>query len=59
MLGMGSMFDATITGDDVSEPKPDPEGIFKAMRALQAVPEETLFVGDSNADIQAGKSAGL
>lgn len=52
-LQMEHFFDAIITGDDVTKPKPDPEGVFKALSLLNATPQEALFIGDSDADIQA------
>lgn len=39
--------------------KPDPAGIHSILSELSAVPEETLFVGDSSVDIQTGHNAGL
>lgn len=39
--------------------KPDPAGIHHIMHELNAVPESTLFVGDSSVDIQTGHNAGL
>jgi len=53
------MFNVSITGDDVVDPKPHPEGIIKAMNFLDCSPQETLFVGDSNADIEAGTRANV
>ncbi len=58
-LNMTDFFDITITGDDVDRPKPDPEGIHKALNILGLDPADAVFVGDSNADILAGKAAGL
>src|SRR5690606_5415798 len=52
-------FKVSITGDDVLEPKPHTEGICKAINALGCAPQETLFVGDSNADIEAGRRANI
>ena len=51
-------FDELVTGDSVLRPKPDPEGILKAMKALNASAAETLVVGDAGADVLAGQSAG-
>lgn len=51
------LFQVSITGDDVVDPKPHPEGIIKAMKLLGCSPQETLFVGDSQADIEAGVRA--
>ncbi|MFC5451240.1 HAD family hydrolase [Paenibacillus aestuarii] len=58
-LQLSQYFDFVVTGDDVEKPKPDPEGIFKAMEFFAAAPDEAVFLGDSNADILAGKAAGV
>lgn len=39
--------------------KPDPTGLWDLMRQLNADPETTLFVGDSDVDILTGHNAGL
>ena len=39
--------------------KPDPAGIRALLETLEADPETTLFVGDSNVDIRTAKNAGL
>jgi HAD superfamily hydrolase (TIGR01509 family) len=51
-------FHELITGDSIVHPKPDPEGILKAMKALNVSPAETLVVGDAGADVLAGQRAG-
>ncbi|HEY4491265.1 MAG TPA: HAD-IA family hydrolase, partial [Acidobacteriota bacterium] len=56
--GMISLFDVWITGDDVEHPKPDAEGVLKAMELLRVNPQETLVIGDAASDVSAGKSAG-
>ncbi|SEO79953.1 HAD family hydrolase [Paenibacillus sp. OV219] len=58
-LQLSSFFDVVITGDDVEQPKPHPEGIHQALHILGSHQNEAIFLGDSNADIRAGKSAGL
>lgn len=37
--------------------KPDPEGVYRLMEALNATKEECLYVGDSEVDIRTGKNA--
>lgn len=59
ILGLDAIFDITVTGDDVEIPKPHPEGILKALQVLDAKAEESIFIGDSDADILAGKTAGI
>lgn len=49
---------AVVTMDDVVRAKPDPEPVLQALRLLGARAEETLMVGDSPADMVAGRSAG-
>lgn len=39
--------------------KPDPTLLFRLMERVEAKPETTLFVGDSNVDIVTGRNGGL
>lgn len=52
-------FDAVITIDDVSHGKPDPEMIHHALNRLNLSPSHTYIIGDSRADVNAGKRAGI
>lgn len=54
-----SPFDTLVFDDDVSEPKPDSEGIVKAMANLGALPSETIYIGDSLSDLEAATAAGV
>ena len=56
-LNMEEWFDVSITGDDVINPKPNPEGVCRALSFLGVKNSETMFIGDSEADILAGKQA--
>jgi HAD superfamily hydrolase (TIGR01509 family) len=58
-LEIADMFDMTVTGDEVTKPKPEPEGILEILHTLNTLPEEAIFVGDSDVDIKAGNSAGV
>jgi pyrophosphatase PpaX len=58
-LGLDQFFNVTITGDDVEKPKPDPEGVITALTRMKLGNREVLFVGDSNADIEAGNKAAV
>ena len=51
------LFDVIITGDEVIKAKPDPEGIFLALKKLKVKPAEALMVGDGAADIEMAKNA--
>ena len=56
-LGWTDVFGSVVTGDDVREQKPAPDGPLSVARALGFAPGECAFVGDSPADIGAGKAA--
>jgi HAD superfamily hydrolase (TIGR01509 family) len=58
-LGWSRIFKSVVTGDDVVNSKPDPEGAFLVARQLGLDPRECVFIGDSPADIGAGKAAGM
>jgi HAD superfamily hydrolase (TIGR01509 family) len=48
-----------VQGTDGFPCKPAPDVLFTALKAMGATPEECLFVGDSCADMEAGKRAGV
>ena len=58
-LGWENTFAAVVTGEDVTRQKPDPEGLLIVCERLGVRPSECVFVGDSPADIGAGKNAGM
>ncbi len=45
--GILNLFDYILTNEDVSFPKPDPEGYIKTMNKYGVTPSETLVVEDS------------
>lgn len=53
------LFDAVLTIEDVSHGKPDPEMIHRALNTLNVSPSDTMIMGDSRADVLAGKRAGV
>jgi len=58
-LGIAEAFGA-IQGADAGFPKkPDPAGLTHVVRALGAVPETALMVGDSAIDLETARAAGL
>jgi phosphoglycolate phosphatase/pyrophosphatase PpaX len=56
--GLGD-FAVFVGDDDVQEAKPSPDGLHLALERLGAVPEETLYVGDSASDAVAARDAGI
>jgi phosphoglycolate phosphatase len=57
--GLLQAFDAVVGGEDVSCHKPDPEGLSKVLRALGAVAQACVYVGDSAVDAEAARRAGV
>ena len=51
-------FETVVTLDDVTNTKPDPEPVYKALNFFGARPEEAMMIGDNHHDILAGKNAG-
>jgi HAD superfamily hydrolase (TIGR01509 family) len=58
-LALGSFFQATITGDDVDQGKPDPEVFLKAAASLAASPEKCVVFEDAPVGLEAAKTAGM
>lgn len=58
-LNMEDLFEVIITGDDVIKPKPDPEGLLKALHLLKVETSEAIYIGDSDADVVAGVQANV
>jgi pyrophosphatase PpaX len=56
-LGILEFVDAIVSADDVTNPKPDPEGVLLALDKLGSGANEALFIGDTVHDMRAGKSA--
>ena len=56
-LGVGNMFSIILGGDSVERRKPEPDALIYAMEFCRVAPWETVMIGDSLTDIQAGKAA--
>jgi HAD superfamily hydrolase (TIGR01509 family) len=57
-LGVWDRIEHLVSGSDVTRPKPNPEGVFLASRALGVDVRNILLAGDSPGDVQAGRGAG-
>ncbi len=57
-FGLAPYFDH-IQGTDGIPSKPAPDVLYAALKGLDALPEECLMVGDSPADMEAGRRAGV
>ena len=54
------LFDVVISADDVNIPKPNPDGVFKAMEQLKIKnKQDVLYLGDNDIDYETASNAGV
>jgi HAD superfamily hydrolase (TIGR01549 family) len=58
-LNIVHLFDMIVTGSDVKDHKPSPEGINVFLEKFNLSPDEVLMIGDAPADIIASREAGV
>lgn len=58
-FGLSGYFDIVVTSNDVPFPKPHPDPLLKILRHFQIQPHQAIYVGDSQLDELAAKSAGI
>lgn len=56
--GLRDYFEVLTSGDEVSLPKPAPDGILLTCERLGLAPPSTAYVGDSGPDMRAARNAG-
>ena len=59
LVGLESAIELLVCADDVTNPKPHPEPVIRAMEGLSADPTTTIFIGDSIHDLHSGRAAGV
>lgn len=58
-LGVAHLFGAVVGGDTLAVKKPDPAPLHAALGILKCAPQHALMVGDSAADANAARAAGI
>ena len=58
-FNIGSYFKLVVSGNDVVNHKPHPEGIQKIIRHFAVDPSDVLMIGDALADVKASRAAGV
>lgn len=58
-LGFVSPPAVVVSGDTCGESKPSVKPMFHACEQIQTEPQHTVYVGDAERDIQAGRNAGI
>jgi pyrophosphatase PpaX len=59
LVGLEALMDVLVCADEVTNPKPHPEPVEKAVALLGADPATTVYVGDSVHDMHSGRAAGV
>jgi pyrophosphatase PpaX len=59
LVGLEALMDVLVCADEVTNPKPHPEPVEKAVALLGADPSTTVYVGDSIHDMHSGRAAGV
>jgi pyrophosphatase PpaX len=57
--GLLGFLDVVVSGEDVTRHKPDPEPLRLALSRLGVDPDRAVMVGDTPADVDAGRAAGV
>ncbi len=55
----GSLIDIAIGESENVRKKPAPDSVFEAMKLLNSKPENSVYIGDSDVDIETAKNAKL
>jgi phosphoglycolate phosphatase len=58
-FGLDGYFRVVVTSRDVVNPKPAPDMLIEVSKRLGYAPQQLLFIGDSELDQAAAKSAGM
>ena len=51
------LFNTIVTGDDIKNPKPSPEGLNLALNNLKVSANEAIYIGDTIIDFEMAKAA--
>jgi phosphoglycolate phosphatase len=58
-LGLRERFECVVSGDTLSERKPHPMPLLHAAKLAGAAPQQCVYVGDAERDVQAARAAGM
>jgi len=58
-LDLKQYIDAMLARDEVVYPKPDPRHLFGVVELLSLCPDDIIFIGDTNTDLDTAKAANI
>jgi pyrophosphatase PpaX len=59
LLELTDAFHVIVAADEVTNPKPHPEPVQRALQLLGCRPDGAVFIGDSRHDLDCGRAAGV
>ncbi|MDR1079360.1 MAG: HAD hydrolase-like protein [Propionibacteriaceae bacterium] len=59
LLGLDRLLPVLVADGEVERPKPQPDPIWAALAALEAEPEQAVYVGDTVFDLRAAQAAAV
>lgn len=59
VMGLSRRAACVVSGDDAARAKPYPDTLFLACEQIAVQPQQCLYVGDAERDIEAGRTAGM
>ena len=59
VAGAHALMDASTSSDDATNSKPDPDIIQAALKRANAVPSDSVMIGDTPYDVEASRRAGI
>lgn len=57
--GFGGLLEVVLSAEDTPRTKPYPDPLLLALKRMGLTPDRAVFVGDTEADILAGRAAGM
>ncbi|UCF92326.1 MAG: HAD family hydrolase [Desulfobacterales bacterium] len=58
-FNLSAFFDLVVTSADIERPKPHPDALLKILTYFKIEPGQAIFIGDSELDEMAARSAGV
>lgn len=58
-IGLRAHFDLVLTGDELTRPKPAPDGILQMLDDARCPPGDAVMIGDMPADVLCARAAGV
>lgn len=52
-------FDVTVSFEDYTKSKPNPESLLIALKKMKIKPEEAVYIGDAESDVEAAKRTNM